>query len=87
MTQGAEWYNTFDNTFWLAVGTLIAGTAALLIRTLIKSRCDSVRCGCLGLEIHRMVELENNEAIEAMRIRRQPSDEGIRGLQEEKLNV
>jgi hypothetical protein len=70
------WYQTFDNTFFLAVGGILAGTIALIIKTMMRSRCDDVTVCCV--HVHRRVDLETNENLERI-IRRQnsTSDHGL----------
>lgn len=68
------WYDTFDNIFWLSIGTLIAGTVALVVKTIMKSRCDRVSLCCL--HIHRNVDLEAEEEIHRIE-HRLPSDDPI----------
>jgi hypothetical protein len=54
------WYSTFDSVFWITLSGIITGSIGLCIRYSLKSKCDLVKV-CWGLlEIHRNVELENN---------------------------
>jgi len=55
------WYNEFNSVFWITVSTLLTGSIGLSVRYCLKSKCDSVKVCWGALEIHRNVELENND--------------------------
>lgn len=55
------WYQEFNSVFWITVATLFTGSIALCVRYSLKSKCDLVKLCCGLVEIHRNVELENNE--------------------------
>jgi len=46
----------YSEMFWLSLGGLIFGFLGLTIRYCLKSKCDSVECGCI--KIHRAVDVE-----------------------------
>ena len=47
----------FTETFWLTVLGTGAGIVMLIIKKMAASKCDDI--SCLGIHIHRRVELEN----------------------------
>jgi len=47
-----------SDTFWMSVLATCAGILGLVIKRLSASKCDVI--SCLGLHIHRKVELEEN---------------------------
>jgi len=47
-----------SETFWMSVLATCAGILGLVIKRLSASKCDEI--SCLGLHIHRKVELEEN---------------------------
>lgn len=54
------WYNTFDSVFFVTVITIMTGSIGLCLKFCLKSKCDNVKL-CYGLiNIHRNVELEEN---------------------------
>ena len=48
-----------SETFWLTLMATGAGVLGLIIRGLMRSKCDEV--SCFGVHIHRKVELEIND--------------------------
>ena len=48
-----------SETFYLTMMATGSGLLALIIRTLMKSKCDEV--SCFGFHIHKKVELEIND--------------------------
>jgi len=55
------WTETFDATFWLAIGSLTSAGFALLLKYLLKSKCQKFNC-CFGLfVIDRDIEAELEE--------------------------
>lgn len=56
-----DWYDTFNDIFWISISTTLFGFLALTIKTVLKSKCDETNL-CWGLvKIHRRVELETTE--------------------------
>jgi NAD kinase len=56
-----EWYQIFNDVFWLSISTGVLGFLAVVIKTALKSKCDETNL-CWGLiRIHRRVELENDD--------------------------
>jgi hypothetical protein len=53
-----SWYKTFDSVFFITIITILSGSLALILKYCLKSKCDSVKCCCGFLEIHRNVEIE-----------------------------
>jgi hypothetical protein len=49
----------FTETFWLTLMATGAGIMGLIIKKLSASKCDEI--SCLGIHIHRKVELEKDE--------------------------
>jgi len=45
--------------FWMGVLATGAGILGLIIRALGRSKCDEI--SCLGMHIHRRVDLENDD--------------------------
>jgi len=58
------WIEIFNGTFWITIATLLTGSLALCIKYCLKSKCDTVSICCGMVNIHRNVELEQNEIIE-----------------------
>jgi hypothetical protein len=57
----APWTDTFDATFWLAIGSLSSAGFALLLKYMLKSKCQKFNC-CFGLfVIDRDIEAELEE--------------------------
>jgi hypothetical protein len=55
------WTETFDATFWLAIGSLTSAGFALLLKYLLKSKCQKFNC-CFGLfVIDRDIQAELEE--------------------------
>jgi len=55
-----SWYEEFNSVFFTGIATMAFGGLALLVRYAFASKCDNVKI-CFGLiQIHRVVELENN---------------------------
>ncbi len=55
------WYNTFNDVFWISIGTTFFAFMGVVIKTALKSKCDETNL-CFGLiKIHRKVELENED--------------------------
>lgn len=55
------WTQTFDATFWLAIGSLTSAGFALLLKYLLKSKCQKFNC-CFGLfVIDRDIQAELEE--------------------------
>ena len=52
-----------SETFFLTVVATGAGILGLVIRGLMRSKCDEI--SCCGIHIHRRVELELNNDIES----------------------
>ena len=52
-----------SETFWLTMMATGSGIMALIIRGLMRSKCDEI--SCCGIHIHRRVELELNNDIES----------------------
>ena len=48
--------NESEQVFWLAVITSAVGITTLIIKSLSRSKCDEIKCGCI--KIHRNVDLE-----------------------------
>jgi len=48
-----------SETFWLTLMATGAGILGLIVKKLSASKCDEV--SCLGVHIHRRVELEPND--------------------------
>ena len=46
-----------SETFWLTLMATGAGIVGLIIKKMSASKCDDI--SCLGIHIHRRVELEN----------------------------
>lgn len=56
-----DWYETFDSVFWLSISTCVFGFLAIVVKTVLKSKCDETDL-CWGLiKIHRRVELEKDD--------------------------
>ena len=53
------WIQTFDSTFWLAIGSLTSAGFAILLRYMFKSKCR--KFSCCGITIERDVEAELRE--------------------------
>jgi len=47
-----------SETFWLTMMATGSGIMALIIRGLMRSKCDEI--SCCGIHIHRRIELELN---------------------------
>ena len=45
-----------DNVTLISLVTIITGVVGILIKTCLKSKCDTIECLCL--KVHRNVELE-----------------------------
>jgi len=57
----SDWYDTFNDVFWLSISTGVLGFFAVTLKYCLRSKCDDVSfCGGL-LHIHRRVELENSD--------------------------
>jgi hypothetical protein len=50
--------NQTDQIFYLAVISSGVGLITLIIKSLSKSKCDTIKCGCIN--IHRNVEIEKD---------------------------
>jgi len=48
--------NQSDQVFYLSVITIGVGLITLIIKSISRSKCDELKCGCI--KIHRNVELE-----------------------------
>ena len=57
------WFDTFNDVFWIALGTSVFGFLGLLVKYAFRSKCDQITfCGPNGLlVIHRQVELEHSD--------------------------
>lgn len=57
------WFDTFNDVFWIALGTSVFGFLGLLVKYSFRSKCDQITfCGPNGLlVIHRQVELEHSD--------------------------
>ena len=51
--------NDSEGMFWLAVIGAIAGFLGLSLKMALKSKCDSIECGCI--KIHRNIQVELEE--------------------------
>ena len=51
-----NWYDTFNDVFFISLTTIILGVVSLSIRTCLKSKCDKFDCLCV--HIHRNVDAE-----------------------------
>ena len=58
-----SWYDTFNDVFWIAMGTTVFSFLAVLVKYSFRSKCDQITfCGPNGLlVIHRRVELEHSD--------------------------
>ena len=63
--------NDSEGMFWLAVIGAIAGFLGLSLKMALKSKCDSIECGCI--KIHRNIQAELEE--EKYEIEHQVSNE------------
>lgn len=53
-----DWYDTFNDVFWISIGTLTFSFMGVVIKSMLASKCDRVNL-CWGLvNIHREVALE-----------------------------
>lgn len=50
------WFNTFDDTFFIAITGIIVGVVGLSIRFCYRSKCYRIECGCI--KIYRDTEDE-----------------------------
>lgn len=54
------WYEEFGSVFFITIGTLTFGSIAMCVKYCLMSKCDTIDCKCLGmnLNIHRNVLVE-----------------------------
>ena len=54
------WTDTFNDVFWITIGTLTFSFFGVVLKSCLKSKCDNTNI-CWGLvKIHRRVELEDD---------------------------
>lgn len=59
----SDWYDTFNDIFWISISATVFGFLGLTIKTVMKSKCDQTNL-CWGLiSIHRRVELEISDDV------------------------
>jgi hypothetical protein len=54
-------YNTFDAVFFTGIATMAFAFFGVVIKAMLSSKCDNVNLCCGLIQIHRAVELEQNE--------------------------
>lgn len=53
-----NFYDEFNATFWLSLGTMVLGSLAICLRYAYQSKCENINI-CFGLlNIHRNIEAE-----------------------------
>jgi hypothetical protein len=54
------WTDTFNDVFWITIGTLTFSFFGVVLKSCLKSKCDNTNL-CWGMvSIHRRVELEDD---------------------------
>lgn len=56
------WYDEFNSVFFITILSLSLGSIAMCVRYGLKSKCENVKCNCLGMSlfIHRNVHVEED---------------------------
>jgi hypothetical protein len=62
--------NQSDQVFYLSVITIGVGLITLIIKSISRSKCDELKCGCI--KIHRNVELE--EKLDELELNKKESE-------------
>ena len=71
----SSWYDEFNSVFWTGIATMTFGALALLVRYAFASKCDNVNL-CFGLiQIHRAVDIENNQVPDSEEMKDEIDDE------------
>lgn len=73
-----DWYDTFNDVFWISIGTLTFSFMGVVIKSMLASKCDRVNL-CWGLvNIHREVALEiQAQPQENQPVTHQPSSQNL----------
>ena len=64
------WYDNFDSTFFLTIGTLAFGFLGLVIRNCYKSKCSSIEIGCIKI----IRDVEEEEKIDELAVQHHNSE-------------
>lgn len=56
-----DWKQTFNDIFFISIGSMVIGLLTVAIKYGYKSKCREVNLFCGLIKINRDVQLENNE--------------------------
>lgn len=56
-----EWTATFNDVFFISIGTTVFIFLGTLVKYAFKSKCDNIELCCGLLKVHRRVELESSD--------------------------
>ena len=57
-----DWYDTFNDIFFISIGTTVfVPIIIMLIKYSFKSKCEQINLCCGLIKIHRAVELEHSD--------------------------
>ena len=57
----ADWTETYNDIFFISIGTTLFLFLGTLVKYGFRSKCDSVKMCCGLIEVHRKVELETSD--------------------------
>jgi len=58
-----NWYETFDDTFFITITGILVGIIGLSIRFCYRSKCYKIECGCIKIYRDTQDEKEIDEMV------------------------